>query len=472
MANIILKRDDFINEVYSRGNENELNEGILDFVRTLFRGEWKKVKTDDTQLRDKLEEVDRNLKGFAATKLKKSGPCALIRQALCDFASTLLKSKKKEFEDGIKLQKLLMSFKDKDDISYDDKRKIQGSSQISDYMKQFDIKDKSLAEKLKIYVKRINDATDGDEELVKWADIMLDEIKLIVNDEIIRLYDKTENTEKKDRETEKAKEEAKKEKEAREKLIKTTDDDLSKEALKKIKEIAKERKDALTGIGVTPITLNAKDGVKTYDQLKTEFNNILNLMGISVNESKVSDALKNLFDSISEFVKKNKTKKIKEVFNNDNFLGFKNFIDDKIDKKLLKTFICEVKVAFDAIDVINKNNDNKYFTNIPSDAVQALCAGLVCFIGSAIFDRDLDDNTKTLLARCAVGSDNTIGYGLPYLDDENKQNIFVEVIQKINDVDPQLFGNDNSLVSKFKKKITEFSNIISDTAKKLKGEED
>lgn len=447
MANIILKRDDFINEVYSRGNENELNEGILDFVRTLFRGEWKKVKTDDTQLRDKLEEVDRNLKGFAATKLKKSGPCALIRQALCDFASTLLKSKKKEFEDGIKLQKLLMSFKDKDDISYDDKRKIQGSSQISDYMKQFDIKDKSLAEKLKIYVKRINDATDGDEELVKWADIMLDEIKLIVNDEIIRLYDKTENTEKKDRETEKAKEEAKKEKEAREKLIKATDDDLSEENLKKIKEIVEEREKALEGIKVKPMKLDPKGGTRTYNLLKKGFK-----------------------EKIFSLVEKPDENEIKKAFENDNFLGFKNFTtDDKEKAKLLKTFINVVNVAFDTIDKINNNKSDEYFKDIPSDAVQALYAGLVCFIGNAIFEKDLDEKTKILLARCAVGGDDTIGYGLHYLDDKKEQNIFVEVSQTLLDVNTELF-EDKDYVSKFTGKINDFTSIIVDTAKKLKDE--
>ena len=64
MSNHILKRDVYISEVYSHKDKNEINEGIFDFFKTLMKKEWQDVKSKDTNIKTKLEEVDRGLNGF------------------------------------------------------------------------------------------------------------------------------------------------------------------------------------------------------------------------------------------------------------------------------------------------------------------------------------------------------------------------------------------------------------------------
>ena len=106
MSNHILKRDAYISEVYSHKDKNEINEGIFDFFKTLMKKEWQDVKSKDTNIKTKLEEVDRGLNGFTLIKMKKAGACATIRQSLADFANTLWDAKQKELDDGNKLQRM------------------------------------------------------------------------------------------------------------------------------------------------------------------------------------------------------------------------------------------------------------------------------------------------------------------------------------------------------------------------------
>ena len=53
MNNIILSREQFLNEVYSKGNQNELNEGIFDFFKTLMKQEWNGIKSKDANIKKK-----------------------------------------------------------------------------------------------------------------------------------------------------------------------------------------------------------------------------------------------------------------------------------------------------------------------------------------------------------------------------------------------------------------------------------
>ena len=53
-------------------DKNEINEGIFDFFKTLMKKEWQDVKSKDTNIKTKLEEVDRGLNGFTLIKMKKA----------------------------------------------------------------------------------------------------------------------------------------------------------------------------------------------------------------------------------------------------------------------------------------------------------------------------------------------------------------------------------------------------------------
>ena len=236
MNNTILTRDSFVTEVYSKQDKNELNEGIFDFFKTLMKKEWNDIKSKNADIKKKLEEVDRGLKGFTLVKMKKSGACAEIRQQLCDFANTLWESKEKELEDGMKLQKMLMGLKDKDKVTSEDEENVANSGKISDYMKQFNVKDKALADKLSTYEKRINQTCKGDPDLTRWTDILKSEIRNIVNDMVIDVYDKTASDEEK-----------KKAKEKRE-ILRKQQEEQKKAIEKKDKENLKKQEDAIKKI--------------------------------------------------------------------------------------------------------------------------------------------------------------------------------------------------------------------------------
>ena len=92
----ILKRDDFINEVYNPMMEKKeyeelvsINEGLLKtlfgMVKNMFKKDWASIKGDPEIIKI-YKELDDNLTGFSTMKLSKKDQCNKIRQELVDFA--------------------------------------------------------------------------------------------------------------------------------------------------------------------------------------------------------------------------------------------------------------------------------------------------------------------------------------------------------------------------------------------------
>lgn len=467
MSNYILKRDTYISEVYSHKDNNEINEGIFDFFKTLMKKEWQDVKSKDTNIKTKLEEVDRGLSGFTLIKMKKAGACATIRQSLADFANTLWEAKQKELDDGNKLQRMLMGLKDKGDVSDKEEEQIKKAGTVSKYMRQFDIKDKALVDKLKNYEKKITEVCQGDPDLTRWSNILKDEIRNIVNDMVIAEYEKISGEEKS---AKKKIEKAKKKIKEQEKEKKKQTEEENKKAEKKqqdaLKQIEKDREKVLSSVGVKP--LKGQSGDKSVSTLMSAFNDISSeILGESYKYS-----FKNMLNEKEE--KKGLSDDIKKVLGGDVYFGLKELENkDDIDDKKLKIIISEIKVVFDALDKLISSDSElkKSIKDVPSDAIQAMFVGISQTIIYALTDEDIKQHKDilNLLARCSIKSDKTLGYGLPSMKDD-EGNIFTVLMQTLKDAKDGkgIFKDDTDLLNKFKQNITDIFDAIVKTAEDLK----
>lgn len=486
MKNQILDRDSFVNEIYSKRTGDELNEGLFDFFKTLLKQEWSGVKSKNSEIKKKLEEADRLLSGFTLMKMKKSGQCAEIRQALCDFANTLYDSKAKELEDGKKLQKMLMGLKDKDKISAEDKETVKVAGDVGDYMKKFNIKDKALADKLTTYAKKITTLCKGDPDIRRWSDILRDDARNIINDLIIAEYEKIAEDEDKER--------VKKYKEKLDKQIKEKQaevDKKNKEAQKKqddaIKALEKERGDMLSKMGVTPI--KNQTGDKAFNTLNSAYEDLWNEFGDKLgggddkNESH-KYSFRNILNESEETEGgedgDNKgadgpiPDEVKDIMGGDIHFGFNELKDNEkfteSTKNLLLT-LKEFEVVHDAID--KSTQSGKTLKDTPSDAVHALFVGLIKLISNAVMgEAQLDDDAEMLLARCAIDSDKTLGYGLPLID-ENKPdagNIFVAISQQLSQAKDDEGIFDKKMLNTFKQSMSKMFDQIRKKAEELKEE--
>lgn len=492
MDNKILTRDSFVNEVYSKRCENELNEGIFDFFKTLMKQEWSNVKSKDATIKQKLEQADKNLKGFTVLKMKKAGACAEIRQQLCDFANTLWEAKLKEFEDGKKLQKMLMGLKDKDKITSEDEETVSNSGKVSKYMKQFNIKDKSLADKLTNYETRINQACKGDPDLTRWANILKADIRNIVNDMIIEKYDKEEaETDKEKEAVKKAKEIEKAQIEAQKKEAEQKNKEQEKKQEEALKKIEKERTDVLASVGVKP--LKNQTGDKAVSTLMGAFNNIKDQLQKLADDKKdenndknddsskstVADSLKYSFKNVINESEENENKgmseDVKKILQSDLYFGLKQLSENEnISDDGVNIIIAEMSVVFDACEKLSTGELKNAIKQVPSDAIQAMFVGLAQTIVFALTNEDINSHKEILdlLARCAIASDKTLGYGLPAMEEGNDKsgNVFTTIMQTLKDANDKagVFKDKDELLKKFKENITNIFDDITKKAEELK----
>lgn len=471
MSNQILTRDSYVKEIYVNVHKEGMNEGIFDFFNTLMKKEWNNIKSKNSEIKSKLEEIDRSLKGFTLIKMKKSGDCAEIRQLLCDFANTLWESKEKELEDGKKLQKLLMGLKDKDKISDEDENDVKNKGKVSEYMKQFNIKDKALSDKLKTIEKRIDGTCKKDPDLLRWTDILKDEIRNIINDMIIKEYDKEEGENEKSK---KYQEELKKQEEEQKKEREEASKKAQEEQEKAMKEIEKERENTLSSVGIKP--LKNQTGDKAVDTLTTSFNNLLKNLktyGI-VAESEYKYSFENIINESKNNNNKPLSDNIKKILKGDVYFGFNNIEKDDNIKTIgeLKMVMSEIKVVFDKLKELTSGDLKNEMKEVPSDAIQAMFVGISKTIQAALSkDCKLDDATKTLLARCCIGSDKTIGYGLPFIDKDNEKNgnIFTALMQTLKDAQDEAgVFKDEEVLSRFHQNMSKIYDEILKEAESLK----
>ena len=399
----ILKRDDFIILMEQKEYENlvSVNEGLLKnlfgVVKNLFKKDWATIK-GDSQIIRVYKELDDNLSGFTMMKLSKKGECNQIRQELVDFACDWYDLKmNKAKEDGTD-PKPAKSMKFKND---------------------------TLRENIEHLNKKIRDIAGKDEQMIKWAETLRDDMKIVINRSI--LEDIKDEEAKKELEA-KIAEETKKQEEINKVMEKWQNDQL--------KEIQTEREKLISDAQATPITEGSGD--KAIGSLEDDYKN-----------TKTND------EPDVKKISKDELLGLKSIFTKDDLNGNKDSIS--------KTY----KILDSFYDSLNKDLDK--FKEVPAQSVQAMCIAVNAFVKICIFGDEKYDNLLPIMTKCAIVSDGTVSYNLPLNDQEGDKlgNYFTDTVGAIvNDIkkDPEKYDVPDEFVDNADKL---FQRIVSG-AKKLK----
>lgn len=415
---MILRRDEFINEIYLPVKEQKeyenlviLNEGMIKRlfgkIRNLFKNDWDLIKGDRNLVKI-YKELDDKLSGFSTMKLEKRDQCNKIRQELVNFASIWYEQKMNNAKKNDRNPKPAVSMEFKDETLKDSLEKCQ---------------------------RVIKEVSEGDSQMNRWAQILMDDMKIVINQSILNDIEDEEvrkETEKQNQELEKKQDEINK------KMEKFQNEQLTK--------IDKERKDFITNVDATPV----KDdllGDKTIQNLCGEF-------------KKIDDALN----------KKGADRR--KIYDSDNYLGLKSIITDDVlnDKTNYRTTYKMLTLFYTSL---GKNEVMDKFKEVPGLSVQAMCIGINSFIKNCIYGGNDYGNELPLMAKCAVVSNGVISYNLP-LNDKGDGNYFTEIVGSISNGDFSKTDNTIKLPDDFKRNAKNLLNKIITEAKKLKeqGEKD
>ena len=251
------------------------------------------------------------------------------------------------------------------------------------------------------------------------------------------------------------------------------------------------------------------NGDKSIDSIVNQFNDVLSdFNDVKINESALPSGYKN-------------------VLTNDTYIGILQSLEEieweytegedgspewYYNKFILKVILNKINTVFGVVA-----NNKKMFEGVPSASVQAMMVSLANaviygFIGSE-FNIERNDARISLLSKCAIDSDATIGFNLPLIDPKKPDdgNFFVSIMnqfknaeissKEIDDVIEQMsvkdikmiyksWGEDteddsgendekkyksefnkkvsSKLMKQFKRNIDKLFNIILDKANKIK----
>ena len=498
MKNLI-EREDYIIEYLRNSNyienvenvinnDNELYEGLLSTVfgglKMLFKKDWENIKCKNPSVLDYLKEIDKSLSGYTMTKMEFSNECNIIRQNVADYYNDILE------------YKLLQLEKEDNLDDYLDKQKMKGievdsdddKEEVNAVAKVLNLKDKTLKDSLKKYVDNIKTASSASPKLKEYGDQMLNAVIVTVNDIILSELEKKGVDKKKlEEKREKLEEERKHLEEVRKKM----DEEAKKAGENALKELSKKRDENLKKIGVNPI--GAMDGSKAVEMIAKQFSDMME----EFNNLKVDKSeCKNIYNN---------------VFKSDTYIGIERDIKDldlkfdgsahgdvRIrDKFLISVILNKINTVFNIV-LENKN----MFSGVPSASVQAMMVSLANVIIYGFTKKDefknKDDKSRlSLMARCIIDSDATLGFNLPLIKPENPKdgNFFVGVMNQFgnNDISSKeiedilekidntgsgntdrrlitnIHGDDGSkLMKDFRKNISNLFKEITDEAKKIK----
>ena len=421
----ILRRDEFITEIYNPMIEKKeyeeisaINEGLLKNVfgaiKNMFKKDWGSIKGDQGIIQV-YKELDDRLKGFSMMKLTKKDQCNQIRQELVDFACDW----------------------------YDMKmEKAKENDADPDLAKSMEFKNETLRENLENVDKKIKEIAGEDEQMVRWANILKDDMKIVINRSIL--------AEMKD-------EERKKEMEKREKEIEEEDKKRQKEIEDEMKKMEEEQNKAL-------------------EDIKNERNKLLSKAGVdpdTIKEGLLGDkAIQNLCESFKNYIDEDGKLDIEKI-TKDTVFGFQTSFD-KEALKLGNNVDDSFKLMSAFYTTLEK--DMKLFKDTPGTSVHAMCVAVNSFIKNCVYDSNDYGDELPLMAKCAVISDPIVSYNLPLNGKEGDEagNYFTDTIIKFGKFNKQqatkfkLSSDFNA--NKFKNNATTLMNKIVSEAKKLKEE--
>lgn len=412
---MILNRDQFVVEIYNPMIEQkeyvdlvELNEGLLKQlfgkIRSLFKNDWNSIQGDSEIIRV-YKELDDNLTGFSTVKLEKRGKCNKIRQELVNFATIWYEQK---LEDA--------------------KRNNQGIEPT----KSMKFKDETLQDSLEKCKKTIKEVSEGDSQLNRWANILMDDMTVVINQAIL---DQVEDEDKKN--------EIKKQKE--EKLKKNTEINKKMEKFQneQLKKIEQERNKDIADANAVPV----KDdilGEKAIQVLKNSYDNLTT--ELSKKNAKIEDIIK----------KQDTNFGLKKIFTSE----------DMKDTSKFETALKMMNIFYDGL---NKPETVKKFESASGRSVQAMCIGVNSFIKNCIYGSDDYGDQLPLMSRLAIVSNATVGYNLPLEGDKKHPlNYFSKTVGDITSGEFNKKDTSIKLPTDFKKNANALFNKIVKEAEKLK----
>jgi len=423
--NKILKRDEFINEVYNPMMEEKeykelqsINEGLLKtlfgMVKGLFKKDWDSIKCDSPDILNAYREMDEELTGYSIMKMSKKDQCNQIRQALVDFACDWYDMKMNHAKEAESDPKPAKSMKFKDD---------------------------TLKENLAACEKKIKDVAGDDAQMAKWADTLLTGMKTVINKSILKNIEDEETKKKIEQELN----DQKKKQDEENKLM----EKWQNEQLKKVQD---ERKKLISDTGVNADTISD------------------DLLG--------DKAIQNICGDFDKIRKEEDANKKLDAIKNDKMLGFSGiYSDDDYKNELFKTAYALTDSFYTKL-ADNKEADK--FKQTPGQSVLAMCIAVNSFIKNCVFDVSDYGKQLPLMAKCAILSNGVVSYNLPLnaaalkdMNDKNAGNYFTDTVKeivsgKLKDANKKTI----ELPKTFAQNSKTLFNKIKDEAKKLKEQAD
>ncbi len=404
-------------------NKDELYEGLLNTVfgglKMLLKKDWSNIKCKNPTILEQLKEIDKSLSGYTMTKMQFSNECNIIRQNVADYYNDILDYKLLQIEKEDNIDKFI-----------DDEESEDNTEDNNGVIKYLNLKDDALIDSLKKYRENISSVCKKSSKLKEYADQLLNAVVVIVNDIIIdELEKKGADKEKLEAKRKKLEEKQKELDEIRKKM----DEAAANADKKELKKLSDDRDKAMRTIGIKPI--GAMGGDKSVEVISKQFKEILGE-----------------FNNIELYESKELPKKYSDIIQGDVYLGIRNTLEtidwnfDDVnknspeafyDKFLIKVILNKINTVF---GVISKNK--MYFKGVPSASVQAMMvslsnAVLYGFIGKDRFNIEKDKNRVSLLTKCVIDSDATIGFNLPLIDFKNPDdgNFFVGIMNQFRNDD-------------------------------------
>ena len=428
----LINREEYIKE-YLRinsniENENELYEGLLSTVfgglKMLFKKDWENIRCKDQSILDYLKEIDKSLSGYTMVKMEFSNECNNIRQNVADYYYDILNYKLLQLEKEENAEKFLENEK------MDSKSDEKNEDRVDSVGKILNIKDKTLLDSLKKYVENIKINSSKSPKLKEYAEQMLNAAIVTVNDIILKELEKKGVDKAKLEEKRKKLEEEKKH---LEEVRKKMDEEAKKAGEDALKKLSDERDNAMKKLGINPI--GPMDGSKSIDMISKQFGDMLKEFNDQkVNESALPSGYENIFKSDTYIGIQKSLEDLKMEFN-----GEENTDDEVYNKFIIKVILNKVNTVF---KVILKNKD--LFKGVPSASVQAMMVSLTNaiiygFVGGEKFNIEKDNaNARlSLMTKCAIDSDATIGFNLPLIDPKKPDNgnFFVSIMNQFKNTD-------------------------------------
>ena len=426
----LINREEYIKE-YLRinsniENENELYEGLLSTVfgglKMLFKKDWENIRCKDQSILDYLKEIDKSLSGYTMVKMEFSNECNNIRQNVADYYYDILNYKLLQLEKEENAEKFLENEK------MDSKSDEKNEDRVDSVGKILNIKDKTLLDSLKKYVENIKINSSKSPKLKEYADQMLNAAIVTVNDIILKELEKKGVDKAKLEEKRKKLEEEKKH---LEEVRKKMDEEAKKAGEDALKKLSDERDNAMKKLGINPI--GPMDGSKSIETIVKQFGDMLKEFNDQkVNESALPSGYENIFKSDTYIGIQKSLEDLKMEFN-----GEENTDDEVYNKFIIKVILNKVNTVF---KVILKNKD--LFKGVPSASVQAMMVSLTNaiiygFVGGEKFNIEKDNARLSLMTKCAIDSDATIGFNLPLIDPKKPDNgnFFVSIMNQFKNTD-------------------------------------